>query len=95
MKSLYNEYLQTKKRNKILMFLSAAALAISAVVTVLNVLLAMKNEVYKNALIDLSEHFPDEDEAEDDETRWKNTHSNLKRTTTEERLENNRITVEA
>ena len=95
MKSLYTEYVQTKKRNKFLMILSAVTLAISVVVTIANVLLSMKNKVYKDALIDLSEQFPEDDEFDEKDKRWQQRHSNQNRTTVEERLDNNRVTVEA
>ena len=95
MRGFYNEYLQTKRKNKVLMILSAVTLGISIVVMISNVLLSMKNKTYKNALIDLSDRFPEEDEFDDRDLRWKQAHSHQNRTTAEERRDGNRITVEA
>lgn len=95
MKSLYTEYMKTKMNNKILKILSAVAVGLSVAVTIANIFLSLKNKAYKDALIDLSEQFPEDDGTNEKEERWRKAHSNQNRSTVEERLDNNRVTVEA
>ena len=76
---------------KLLTLLGFMALGMMAL---LNLCLKKKNDEYRDALIDMSEQIPYEDEGEEDEQRrkeWHSAHAPFNRKTVEERLADQRV----
>lgn len=72
--------------------LSAAGLLLSAVLAVIGLCLKKKNDIYLDALIDLSDQLPEdeEDDSEARRSRWQSAHAPANRKTVEERLADQR-----
>ena len=70
-------------------------LLFGAVMALVSLCLKQKNDEYRDALIDLSERFPGEEDAEPDTTArredWQSAHAPSNRKTVEERLADQRI----
>ena len=88
------------RRGGVWKFMAALLFIIAAAMTVTAFMLKIKNNQYRDILIAESEKFPNSEEQEEElaeirKRNWGRAHSMANKKSTEERLEDNRITEEA